>query len=137
MTGTESLRSGRVDMRHFSLRSRLNRARFNPKPIPWANGALIMSSHDHRLLASPAPAGALQGAVNLTHLGVIAAAGGDAATFLHSQPQDSPSWPQRSASGGPPAKGRLLASFVAWKEAHDRIRLACSAEVLPAVLKRL
>lgn len=35
------------------------------------------------------------------------------------------------------AKGRMQASFVAWKTAHDEVYLACSASVLPATLKRL
>ena len=35
------------------------------------------------------------------------------------------------------AKGRMLASFVAWKSAHDEVLLACHASVLPATLKRL
>jgi folate-binding protein YgfZ len=35
------------------------------------------------------------------------------------------------------AKGRLQASFIAWKTAHDEVLLACAASVLPATLKRL
>jgi len=35
------------------------------------------------------------------------------------------------------AKGRLLASFIAWKAADDEVLLACHASVLPATLKRL
>ena len=91
-------------------------------------------------LLPPNPAAALQGATRLNHLGVIAADGVDAASFLHSQlTQDFTALGLGEArlAGYCSAKGRLLASFVAWKEAHDQIRLACSAEVLSAVLKRL
>jgi folate-binding protein YgfZ len=35
------------------------------------------------------------------------------------------------------AKGRLLASFVVWADASGDVWLACSADLLPAVLKRL
>jgi folate-binding protein YgfZ len=34
-------------------------------------------------------------------------------------------------------KGRLLATFVAWRVAPEQIALACSADLLPATLKRL
>jgi folate-binding protein YgfZ len=86
------------------------------------------------------PSAALQGAVQLDHLGVIAVDGDDAASFLHSQlTQDFAvlGLGEARLAGYCSAKGRLLASFVAWKEAHDRLRLVCSADVLPAALKRL
>jgi len=82
----------------------------------------------------------LEGAARLTHLGLIRARGPDAASFLHSQltndvaqlgPADA------RLAGYCSAKGRLLASFTVWKTPADEILLACSADVLPAALKRL
>src|SRR5947207_1739606 len=79
-------------------------------------------------------------AVTLTHWGVIRARGADAATFLHNQLTNDftgLSMSQARLAGYCSAKGRLLASFVAWKAADDEILLACHASVLPATLKRL
>ncbi len=81
-----------------------------------------------------------EGAVRLTDWGVIRAAGADAATFLQAQlTQDVRALePDRAAlAGWCSAKGRLLASFVVWRPAPDIFLLACSADLLPAVLKRL
>jgi folate-binding protein YgfZ len=80
------------------------------------------------------------GATALTHWGVIRARGIDATKFLHSQlTQDFSmlSLSQARLAGFCSAKGRLQASFIAWKPAHDEVLLACSASVLPATLKRL
>lgn len=82
----------------------------------------------------------IHGAVALTHWGVIRARGDDAATFLHSQLTNDFTGlglSEARLAGYCTAKGRLLASFVAWKAAHDDILLACHASVLPAALKRL
>jgi len=82
----------------------------------------------------------MTGAVALTHWGVIRARGEDAATFLHSQLTNDFSvlgLSEARLAGYCSAKGRLLASFVAWKAAHDEILLACHASVLPATLKRM
>ena len=82
----------------------------------------------------------MNGAVTLTHWGVIRARGADAATFLHNQLTNDftgLSMSQARLAGYCSAKGRLLASFVAWKAADDEILLACHASVLPATLKRL
>jgi tRNA-modifying protein YgfZ len=82
----------------------------------------------------------LEGSARLTHLGVIRAHGADAASFLHSQlTADFVQLDQTQArlAGYCSAKGRLLASFVAWKTQPDELLLACSADVLPATLKRL
>ncbi|MFL6662476.1 MAG: YgfZ/GcvT domain-containing protein [Rhizobacter sp.] len=83
---------------------------------------------------------AMNGAVTLSHWGVIRARGADAATFLHNQLTNDftgLSMSQARLAGYCSAKGRLLASFVAWKAADDEILLACHASVLPATLKRL
>ena len=82
----------------------------------------------------------LQGRVRLHDWGVIRAAGADAASFLHGQlTQDITGLPMAHAllAGYCSAKGRLLASFVVWRPAPDELMLACSADVLPSVLKRL
>jgi len=80
------------------------------------------------------------GAVALAEWGVIRAHGRDAAAFLHSQltndfAQLGPS--QARLAGYCSAKGRLLASFVAWNTAPDEVLLACHASVLAHTLKRL
>jgi tRNA-modifying protein YgfZ len=83
---------------------------------------------------------AVDGAVRLTDWGVIRATGADAATFLQSQlTQDVRTLDAERAAlaGWCSAKGRLLASFVAWRPEAETFLLACSADVLPAVLKRL
>jgi folate-binding protein YgfZ len=83
---------------------------------------------------------ALTGAATLSHWGVIRAQGADAAKFLHSQlTQDFAvmGLSQARLAAFCSAKGRMQASFVAWKAGHDEILLACSASVLPATLKRL
>jgi folate-binding protein YgfZ len=80
------------------------------------------------------------GAVALAHLGVIRARGAEAAKFLHGQLTNDFSMlglSQARLAGFCSAKGRLLASFVAWKAAHDEVLLLCAASVLPATLKRL
>jgi len=82
----------------------------------------------------------IDGAVPLTHWGVIRARGADAASFLHSQLTNDFAplgLSQARLAGYCSAKGRLLASFIAWKAAHDEILLACHASVLPATLKRM
>ncbi len=82
----------------------------------------------------------LQGAVQLTDWGVIRAQGADAASFLHGQlTQDVQQLDAHSArlAGFCNAKGRLLASLVLWRSGSDELLLACSADVVPATLKRL
>lgn len=82
----------------------------------------------------------IDGAVPLSDWGVIRAHGADAASFLHSQLTNDfalMGLSQARLAGYCSAKGRLLASFVAWKVAHDELLLACHASVLAATLKRL
>lgn len=88
--------------------------------------------------ASPAPA--LNGALALPDWGVIRASGEDARSFLHGQlTQDIKGLKPGVArpAGYCSAKGRLLASFIVWADEAGDILLACSADVLPATLKRL
>ena len=82
----------------------------------------------------------LHGVVRLADWGVILAQGADAASFLHGQlTPDVQHLDERGAclAGYCSAKGRLLASAVVWRGAVDELMLACSADVLPATLKRL
>lgn len=82
----------------------------------------------------------IAGVAPLTHWGVIRAQGADAASFLHSQLTNDfvhLAADQARLAGYCSAKGRLLASFVAWRAGDDEILLACHASVLPATLKRL
>ncbi len=83
---------------------------------------------------------AADGAVALSDWGVILAQGPDAASFLNGQlTQDMLHLGEQQASlaGYCSPKGRLLATFVAWRVSADSIALACSADLLPATLKRL
>ena len=81
-----------------------------------------------------------QGLARLDDWGVIRAAGAESRSFLHGQlTQDMLHLPVGGArlAGYCSAKGRLLASFVVWPRADDEMLLACSADLLPATLKRL
>ena len=92
-------------------------------------------------MTSPTPASeALHGAARLTDWGLIRATGDDARSFLHGQlTQDVMHLEPGHArlAGYCTPKGRLLASFVMWLDAGGDVLLACSADVLPATLKRL
>ncbi len=78
-------------------------------------------------------------AVPLLHLGVIRSAGPDSAAFLHNLVSndvqklgaDAAAW---NSFNSP--KGRMIASFLMWREAEGHA-LALSADILPAVLKKL
>ena len=72
--------------------------------------------------------------------GLIHATGPDAEAFLHGQltndllhlPQNTVQW-----SGYCSAKGRLLASFLVWRDGADGFFLACDKALAPALTKRL
>ena len=86
------------------------------------------------------PAAQPQGAVRLHDWGVIRAAGAEARSFLHGQlTQDTLHLDagQARLAGYCSPKGRLLASFVIWSHGSDEVLLACTADLLPAALKRL
>jgi tRNA-modifying protein YgfZ len=75
----------------------------------------------------------------LTHLGLIAATGEDAASFLHNQlTNDVETLGQSEArlAGYCTPKGRLLATLLIWKTA-DTIYLQLPREIQPGVQKRL
>ena len=81
-----------------------------------------------------------EGALRLHEWGVLRARGADAQGFLHGQLTNDMlhlGGSQARLAGYCSAKGRLLASFVVWRPAADEVLLACSAELLPATLKRL
>ena len=72
--------------------------------------------------------------------GIIRAQGADTVKFLQGQlTQDVALMGLEEArlAAWCSAKGRMLASFVVLKNAHDDILLLCSADVLPATVKRL
>jgi len=82
----------------------------------------------------------IEGSAYLSHLGVMRVKGADAARFLHSQLTSDFALlgsSQARLAGYCSAKGRLLASFLAWKGGDDELLLVCSASLLPATLKRL
>ena len=91
-------------------------------------------------LPLPSLAAGLEGATRLEDWGVIAARGEEAAKFLHSQlTQDlALQTPQQARLAGYcSAKGRLLATMVAFKTASDELLLALPAELLAQTQKRL
>ena len=82
----------------------------------------------------------LNGVARLTDLGVIRVEGSDAASFLQGQlTQDfvllQPNQARLAAFCS--AKGRMQASFVAFKRLDNEILLICNREILAATLKRL
>jgi tRNA-modifying protein YgfZ len=80
------------------------------------------------------------GAVPLTHWGVLRALGPDATSFLQGQLTNdvaSLTTSEVRLAGFCSAKGRLQASFLVWRAEPDELLLACSASVLAATLKRL
>ena len=82
----------------------------------------------------------IDGAAQLTHLGVMGARGADASKFLQGQLTNDMTTlglSQARLAGFCSAKGRLQANFVVWRAAPDELMLACAASVLPATLKRL
>ncbi|HNU12455.1 MAG TPA: folate-binding protein [Rubrivivax sp.] len=83
---------------------------------------------------------ALDGAQRLSDWGLIRATGADARSFLHSQlTQDveSIAGDELRLAGYCSPKGRMLASFLVWAEDADDLLLACSADLLAPVHKRL
>jgi folate-binding protein YgfZ len=100
-------------------------------------------SHHNTEAALPGgvpPVGPFDGACRLHDWGVILATGPDSASFLHGQlTQDMLHLGDSQArlAGYCSAKGRLLATFIAWRAAPEQMALACSADLLAPTLKRL
>jgi len=80
------------------------------------------------------------GVCPLSHLGVIRVQGEDGAKFLHGQlTQDFAllGLSEARLAAFCNAKGRMQASFIGFKRAHDDILLVCARDLLPQTLKRL
>ncbi len=80
------------------------------------------------------------GVTPLNHLGVIRVAGEDAAKYLHGQlTQDFAllDLQQARLAAFLNAKGRMLASFVAFKRSDTEVLLVCARDLLAPTLKRL
>lgn len=95
------------------------------------------TSFDNSLAAA---ALGVRGAAALPQLGVISVSGEDADSFLHGQlTQDIMGLPLGQArwAGYCSPKGRLLASFLVWRESGGRLLLLCSADLLGPTLRRL
>ena len=112
---------------------------------PWTDflarqGAAIDDTPPHAVrFDSDPPAEPATLVVPLLHLGTIRASGEDSASFLHnlfsndvkSLGDDGAQW---NSFNSP--KGRMLASFLIWRT-EDGHGLALSADILPALLKKL
>nr|WP_217344637.1 folate-binding protein [Noviherbaspirillum sp. L7-7A]MBV0878802.1 folate-binding protein [Noviherbaspirillum sp. L7-7A] len=111
---------------------------------PWleflaAQGARLSASTSPEVLGFQDEANAANIVVPLTHLGLIAATGEEAASFLHNQlTNDVQSLGSSGArlAGYCTPKGRLLATMLIWKSA-DAILLQLPREIQAAVQKRL
>jgi len=82
----------------------------------------------------------LNGVAALPQLGVIRAHGEEAANFLHGQLTHDFALlgtTEARLAAFCNAKGRMQASFIAFKHSTEDILLVCSRDVLPATLKRL
>jgi folate-binding protein YgfZ len=104
---------------------------------------MIIQSMNTTTPHSPAPTTEptpLHGVAPITHLGIIKIVGEEAAKFIHSQLTHDFSLldlhSARLAAFCSP-KGRMQASFVGFKLSATEILLVCSADILPATLKRL
>ncbi len=110
----------------------------------WQNFLVQQGAQDHfehfgnpRSELQAARSGTI--AVPLADQGLIGVGGADAATFLHNQmTNDISHIPADGArhAGLCTAKGRMIASFLIWKE-NDDFLLQLSADILPGILKKL
>lgn len=88
----------------------------------------------------PAADARFSGALPLPDWGLIHARGADAAGFLQGQLSNdvahlAPTQARLAAYCSP--KGRMLASFLCWREDAQDLVMTCSADLLPATLQRL
>ncbi len=82
----------------------------------------------------------LNGVAPLPYLGVIRAAGADAASFLNGQLTNDFALlgaDEARLAGYCSAKGRMLASFIGLKRGPEEVLLVCSRDLLAPTLKRL
>jgi tRNA-modifying protein YgfZ len=93
------------------------------------------TGHDNSGMTHP-----LNGVAPLPHLGVIRAAGPDAASFLNGQLTNDFALlgeSQARLAAFCTAKGRMLASFIGLKRGPEEILLVCNRDLLAPTLKRL
>ncbi len=104
------------------------------------HGASPASDGQPDLIEFPLPAQAESGFLcALTHLGVIAAAGDDAESFLHNQLSNDVTGldeSQARLAGFCSPKGRLLATLLIWKSG-GQVLMALPRELLAPTMKRL
>jgi tRNA-modifying protein YgfZ len=82
----------------------------------------------------------LQGIAPLPHLGIIRAAGSDAASFLHNQLTNDVLLMKEGQSRLAAfcnAKGRMQASFVVYKRSTEEVLLICRKDLIAQTVKRL
>ena len=82
----------------------------------------------------------LQGIAPLPHLGIIRAAGSDAASFLHNQLTNDlllMKEGQSRLAAFCNAKGRMQASFVVYKRSAEEVLLICRKDLIAQTVKRL
>jgi folate-binding protein YgfZ len=82
----------------------------------------------------------LQGIAPLPHLGIIRAAGSDAASFLHNQLTNDVLLMKEGQSRLAAfcnAKGRMQASFVVYKRSAEEVLLICRKDLIAQTVKRL
>jgi folate-binding protein YgfZ len=82
----------------------------------------------------------LQGIAPLPHLGIIRAAGADAASFLHNQLTNDVllmKEGQCCLAAFCNAKGRMQASFVVYKRSAEEVLLVCRKDLIAQTVKRL
>lgn len=103
-----------------------------------ADGSIIESFGDLKAELDAAAAGLV--VAPLTHLAILEVTGDDARDFLHSQLTNDVNHLQQGQAQHAAwcsAKGRMLASFVVWRNADDAYRLLLSRDLAPAIKKRL
>jgi hypothetical protein len=82
----------------------------------------------------------LQGIAPLPHLGIIRAAGADAASFLHNQLTNDVLLMKNGQcrlAAFCNAKGRMQASFVVFKRSAEEVLLICRKDLMATTIKRL
>jgi folate-binding protein YgfZ len=82
----------------------------------------------------------LNGIASLSHLGIIRAAGSDAASFLHNQLTNDVllmKEGQCRLAAFCNAKGRMQASFVFYKRSAEEVLLVCRKDLIAQTVKRL
>ena len=87
-----------------------------------------------------APSAPFNGIAPLPHLGIIRAAGSDAASFLHNQLTNDVLLMKEGQSRLAAfcnAKGRMQASFVVYKRSAEEVLLICRKDLIAQTVKRL